>query len=203
MSFIRQFIPGFGEGYGGPGPLLVAVTFWGVFNLSLVGTVLWPEWLPPKTQTTLWAITAAIWVVSVIWASKRAATRSTCEASPDATSPDQFPDLLELYLKGQWEVLRAKLPRYLQGHPHDVEARLLWASTLRRLGEVADARRQLELVRQSDTAGRWILEVHREKGLLRELERDLSAGAEAAEDSETAGPEQIPVGLRSAQAQAA
>ncbi len=189
-------IPGFGRGYDSLSGLLLALVFWAVLTFALLNTVLWPEWLPARMRTITWFGVLGIWAASVIRA-KYSQRKGDCKTDPPTPGSDRFPEFLEHYLRGEWDVLKTKLPRHLQRCPHDLEARLLWASTLRRLGEIGQARRQLELIRQADATGSWVLELHREKALLRNLEREFSAHSsdpalQSPTGTETSGQPALP-----------
>lgn len=171
MTYLRILIPGFSSAYDSAGGTLASCCFWVLFNLALAAEILWTEWLPDRTRLFLWGITLAAWVAAVSLA--RSGSNGGQDDRRDAAATDDpFPAFLDYYLRGDWDVLAAKLTRHLELHPQDVESRLMLASTLRRQGRLREARRQLEHLRQTDCSGRWILEVHREKALLRQMEQD-------------------------------
>lgn len=170
MGIWSRIIPGFQR--GGRGWVFAAAVcgFWVFLHLSLISQLVWTEWISSGNRTLLWIAVAACWLTS-LWSSLAGAEKEV--GTPEAVSDlDPFGGMLTHYLRGDWEVLAAKAARHLQHNPGDIEVRLLYASVLRRQGAFREARRQLDLVRQADPTGKWLLEVHREKSLLRQLEQE-------------------------------
>ncbi|MCS7238663.1 MAG: hypothetical protein NZ899_10400 [Thermoguttaceae bacterium] len=188
---MRIVIPGFSRAYSSLGATLAACSFWLLFNLTLVSETLWTEWLSREARILLWGLAAGAWLVAISLARRKEDSLTAAGEESLREENDPFPNFLEHYLRGDWELLAAKLARHLEHNPQDAEARLLLASVHRRQGRIRDARRQLEHLRQIDSSGRWILELHREKSLLRQLELEptetSSEGlAPLKEDSRTA-----------------
>jgi hypothetical protein len=99
-----------------------------------------------------------------------------------------YPELLVHYLRGEWDVLIPKLNRYLRKNSGDTDARLLLAAALRRQNQIREAKRQLEFVRQLDSSGKWVLELHREKQFLRQLETPPELTADQASSTPAEEP---------------
>ncbi len=120
------------------------------------------KWIGLLSAGGCWA------AVSILAARSQKAEAS--EVDRVAPADDVYPELLVHYLRGEWDVLIPKLHRHLRKNSGDTDARLLLAAAFRRQNQIREARRQLEFVRQLDTSGKWVLELHREKQFLRQLE---------------------------------
>jgi len=165
--------------------------FWWSVCLALLTHLVWPEMLPPPVKW-VWLVTAASCWLAVQAMPSHGGT--SCKARDDDSrdsAGEVYPEFLSHYLRGEWDLLVPKLNRYLRRNSADVDARLLLALTLRRQKNLTEAKRQLEFVRQLDTSGKWVLELHREKQLLRQLE--TQSEPEAREESPRDGQEPSPV----------
>ncbi len=91
-------------------------------------------------------------------------------------SPELLEDLFARaqgeYLKGNWFECEVAINRLLEEKPDDVDARLLLASLLRRLGHGEEARQRLRELATLEGAGKWQLEIAREWQLLSKTSTD-------------------------------
>jgi hypothetical protein len=117
-----------------------------------------------------WSVSIGYWT----WNDRqRLAARRT-------TDGNTFDDALAEYLKGNWFEAEQKLSFLLRRDEHDIEARLLLATLLRRSKRFDEATNQLNILVGLDGAHRWSLEIHREGELLTEA-RTHSIKSESSE----------------------
>jgi cytochrome c-type biogenesis protein CcmH/NrfG len=74
-----------------------------------------------------------------------------------------FREAIHEYLKGSWFETERILSRILQGHPRDVEARLLFATLLRHTGRCQEALDHLARLELLNDASKWAAEIAAEK----------------------------------------
>jgi|GEM_PF-3797420 len=184
---LGRWIPGLEPSRLSWSAVAAAVGFWWSICFTLVTHFLWSEMFPPVAKwiglLSAGGCWAAVWIL--------AARSQRAEASgedPVAPADDIYPELLVHYLRGEWDVLIPKVNRYLRKNSGDTDARLLLAAALRRQNQIREARRQLDFVRQLDTSGKWLLELHREKQFLRQLETQPELTAEQASSTPAEEP---------------
>ncbi|HVC92834.1 MAG TPA: hypothetical protein VND64_04040 [Pirellulales bacterium] len=162
----------------------VAVGFTATFNLLLLTTVVWTEWLGATWLTAAWMATAVIWsgsgLVSARWCAKQ-------RAFDEVGAPqDLFPRALGEYLRGNWYEVETLCHQMLRAEARDVDAQLLLASTLRHAGRRDEAGLRLDELGRFEAATKWKLEIEHEMARLAE------AADQAATTDEQVGAQQGP-----------
>jgi hypothetical protein len=135
----------------------------------------WSELVTPTVRNSLWAAFGVFWMVTVSW-SARECRRRTAAATPDPRS-DPFPEALDLYLKGDYYQAEHLLEELLRRNLRDVDARLMLATLMRHTGRHDEAAAQLDTLAQFEGAGKWELEIERERELLKEAKTLKAAAA--------------------------
>ena len=146
--------------------LAVSVSAAMLLNLALASSLIWSELVASDVRRGLWAAAIAAWVasatLSAFWNREQAASRQTDPAS------NAFAEAMEHYLRGSWFEAERTLGGLLRKNARDLDARLMLATLLRHTGRLEEAARQLDLLDRSEGAGKWELEIRRERGLLAE-----------------------------------
>jgi cytochrome c-type biogenesis protein CcmH/NrfG len=70
------------------------------------------------------------------------------------------------YLTGDWLETEALLQQILRTNDDDADARLMLATLYRRTGRIAEADECLNRLDRMEAAGKWALEIARERSLL-------------------------------------
>ncbi|TWT87706.1 hypothetical protein Mal64_32490 [Pseudobythopirellula maris] len=177
--------------------LALAVGFGVLLNLLIISTWVWPAWLEPRLKLGCGLIVGLLWVAA-LWETRgelrRVAQRREAEESGVPTPEDtrqvarqaELDDLLcesqKRYLRGDWLAALSAVDRLLHADRHDVEAQLLRASVLRRVGRDEEAKRQLQHTSRFDDAQQWAFEIGRE------LERLEESTSDPQEIESSAGP---------------
>ncbi len=144
--------------------LVVALGAAALLNVALLATFAWTELLAPNLRILYWLLLLGAWSGGAglsLWIDRRRRTPAENEDGKDL-----FRDTLDHYLQGNWPEAEEGLGRLLRRNRRDVEARLMLATLLRHRGRPEEAARQLEALCCSEEAGKWELEISREKQLL-------------------------------------
>lgn len=140
--------------------LAVAAGFGAALNVLLAASYVWFELLAHGQLVAGWTVLGVVWLgaamVSRRWRARRAALET---ASP---ARDLFQSALAEYLRGHWYDAEAAVSRLVAKNPKDVEARLLWATLLRRTRRAVESRAQLKQLERLDGAAEWREEISRE-----------------------------------------
>lgn len=196
--------------------LLLAVGFAALWNVLLVGTLVWREWLPVHLRFGLACLTGAIWALAYLEA-KADWRRMLRERAlrGDAASLEQLRDqwfraAQRHYLRGDWPEVHKLLQQLLKVEPRDAEAQLLYATLLRHEGRLLEARDALERLARWETAQRWEWEMSVERQSLlaaedaaqrpAELESAEAVADSAAPPTEPAASAALPATLPAASA---
>lgn len=137
--------------------LAISFLFATIFNIAILGTLVWPEWLAVWFVRSLWVLLAfaGLWSFAASFLSK-----SSVQAGlPSVECDNLFAEAQSEYLKGQYFEAEATLHRILATGTEDVEAALLLASVLRRTGRFRQAIDCLERLERLDNARYWTQEI--------------------------------------------
>jgi len=152
-----------GEGWSA---LALAVAAAGLLNVTLLGSFVWDELIDGDLRSGLWVVLVVAWtasaVVSVVWDHRRRANRLA------ATDGDLFAEAVDTYLKGNWYEAERLLGGILRKNARDLEARIMLATLLRHTRRFDEAAGQLDQLVGFEGAGKWELEIRRERELLAE-----------------------------------
>jgi hypothetical protein len=164
--WITFFWPGFPQLWmrGSWLALAVAVGAGSMLNAALLGTLVWRELLPLEVRNALWMAIGLIWAAAALY---------SFFLEPDLPphqrldhTEDPFPKAVVEYLRGNWYEAERTLAALLRRDVRDVQARLLLAALLRRVGRLEEAGRQLDTLTRFETADSWQLEIQRERQLI-------------------------------------
>jgi uncharacterized protein HemY len=143
-------------------------------NLALASTLLWSELLAAGVRSSVWVAVVVVWGTSALvsyWSDCR--SRSSSQAPPAAGA---FAEAVDHYLEGDWFQAERVLLGLLGENPRDFDARLMWATLLRRTGRLDEAERQLDRLERLDGSQKWELEIRRERQWLREASTQTPDG---------------------------
>jgi hypothetical protein len=146
-----------------------------VLDLLVLVSFGWSELVDQSVRNILWAAFGAFWVVAVSW-SVRQCRRRAAAATPDPRK-DPFAEALDLYLKGDYYQAEHVLEGLLRRNLRDVDARLMLATLLRHTGRFDEAVAQLDGLARFEGAGKWELEIRRERELLAEAKTHKATAA--------------------------
>jgi len=147
--------------------LAVAVSCGAALNLLLLASWVWFELLTHAQLVGGWMFLGLFWLAAALVARR---SRSWAAANPSQPAAgDLFQTAITEYLKGHWYDAEAAVTRLVAKNPKDVEARLLWATLLRRTRRTGEARAQLKQLERLDGAADWREEIGREWQALSEL----------------------------------
>jgi hypothetical protein len=148
--------------------LAMAFGFGCLFNLLLLNSLVWTEWVEPGMRRAGWIVLAAFWLVSAgmswRWCAEKNSTKE-----PDVER-DLFPRALGEYLKGNWYEAESICQQLLRERARDTEAELMLATILRHTGRYAAARERLNDLKRWDDAAKWEWEIANELERLAEAE---------------------------------
>ncbi|HUY33767.1 MAG TPA: hypothetical protein VMV69_13535 [Pirellulales bacterium] len=160
----------------------VAIGFTAGFNLLLLATLVWTEWLGATWLTAAWMAWAVIWsgsgLISLRWCAKQ---RAFEEVGPPR---DLFPRALGEYLRGNWYEVETLCHQMLRAEARDVDAQLLLASTLRHAGRRDEAGQRLDELGRFEAAAKWELEIEHEMAQLTEAAEPATATDEQADSQD-------------------
>ncbi len=149
------------------------------FNLLLVATFIWPQWIAAPWPLLAWAGLCMFWVVAC-WRAWRNLPR-LMDSRPDSQSEALFTRAQAEYLKGNWYDAQKQVEQLLTRRPRDVEGLLLLATLQRHSERTRAAEQTLDKLERLDGAERWTLEIHHERlQLKRQTEEEGSSGAAEA-----------------------
>lgn len=146
-----------GSGMG----LIVSIGFTLAFNLALVATFAWSEWVGSSACAVGWGGLAVLWIVSVIVSRIRLA-KLLLSSDPGAQQ-DLLRQAQSEYLIENWEACESNLKRLLRANPQDVEAQLTLATVYRRTQRSAEAHAGLRQLDSWEEADKWRSEIRRER----------------------------------------
>jgi len=166
---------------GGWSALMVAFLSAAALNLALLCSFGFSELMAPAVRMALWGAVATVWIAaagySVLFESRRPAYE---EPEP---GKDAFAEAVEHYLKGDYFQAERILTGLLRRNTRDLDARLMLATLMRHTGRNVEAAEQLDLLERCEGAGKWEMEIRRE----RELSTEATAGQKDI-DEETNDP---------------
>lgn len=148
------------------------------FNLALLSTFVWKEWLPEWGRSALWGGIVLLWGGSAL---ANYPLRRKLPPPENSSHPSNalFLDAIELYLQGQWFEAERKLISLLRENPRDVEARLMIATLFRHTRRWEEALRQLDQLERLEASRAWALEIHRERERIRQAKAQAQTPTEA------------------------
>ena len=155
--------------YGSWSGLALAISTAAVLDLLLLISFGWSELIGPGLRSASWAGFGVFWVVAAGWSARQCGRRAA--AGNPNTCEDAFTEALDHYLKGDYYQAEHVLEGLLRRNLRDVDARLMLATLLRHTGRLYEATQQLDTLARFEGAGKWELEMRRE--------RELLAGAKA------------------------
>lgn len=156
------------------------------FNLLLVATFVWPQWIGSPWPMLGW-VTAAMFWLSACWRAWRNLPRLV-DSRPDAQSEVLFTSAQAEYLKGNWYDAEKQVEQLLARRPRDVEGLLLLATLQRHTQRTQAAEQTLDRLEKLDGAQRWTLEIdHERRQLKRQAEEEGSSGAANGQSTDPAG----------------
>ena len=155
------------------------------FNLLLVATFVWPQWIGSPWPMLGWVAVAVFWL-SACWRAWRNLP-NLVDSRPDAQSEVLFTRAQAEYLKGNWYDAEKQVEQLLARRPRDVEGLLLLATLQRHTQRTSAAQATLERLQRLDGAERWTLEIHHERTQLkRQAEEEGSSGAAQGQNNNPA-----------------
>jgi hypothetical protein len=138
--------------------LVLAAGFAVLFDLLLVASFVWVEWLGPLELRLGWMAAGSLWGASAI------RSIGLHAHAPATTSTDRlYREALTEYLQGSCFEAEAILGRLLRLVPRDTEGRLLLATVLRRTQRHDEALEQLDRLERLRDAARWSREIADER----------------------------------------
>ncbi|MCE5302518.1 MAG: hypothetical protein LLF97_05340 [Planctomycetaceae bacterium] len=144
--------------------MAVAVGLFVLLDVLLLVSFGWSELIDPQCRNGLWIGFAAVWLASVAWSGRQCVRRAALERIDGDQDP--FGEAIDHYLRGDYFQTEQTLERLLRRNPRDLDARLMLAGVLRRTGRRMEAMEQLDMLSTMEGAGRWELEMQRERELL-------------------------------------
>ena len=166
--------------------LLLALGFTVLFNLALLSTFVWPEWLGNSFPMIAWPI------IGIVWLSNWFISGSTLDEAVDPgvvrgkSSDALFISAQTEYLNGNWHEAETLLVRQLRFSPRDVESRLLLATMHRHTGNYDSALKEIEQLLKFDESRRWYLEIERlQEHVEEEMEYESTVDSETTETEST------------------
>jgi hypothetical protein len=161
--------------------LLLAATWGLALNFLVLSSYLWVELLTPSQLWLGWGGAAGCWLVAAAVSLRSRGRRRAMLSAPAVE--DLFKSAVSEYLKGHWYESEAILGRLLAFNSNDIEARLMWATLLRRTRRYAEAKAQLNLLERRDGAAKWREEIAREWQALATLQSGLAGWLNVLEPS--------------------
>lgn len=174
--------------------LILALSFTLLFNLLLLTTFVWTEWLPWRVQLGCAAILGAIWIAALVEtrlelgriAARRAQLPDgAADGTSAATQLDEVAnrhadsmlrEAQAAYLAGNWIEAERTLQELVRLDRRDMEGQLLLATLWRHNGRLDDAKCQLDRLERLEDAATWEFEIGRERALIGRLRAETGAG---------------------------
>jgi hypothetical protein len=147
--------------------LATAVGFAVWLNTLLLGTFLWPEWMPVWLRTGGWILLGIFWG-SAAWAAWQVRDPGRVNAAGESLE-DLLTNAQTEYLKGHWFEAESLLQRLAARPGGDVMASLMLAKVCRRQARSEEGLEHLDRVERSEGSERWHIELVKERELLQQL----------------------------------
>jgi hypothetical protein len=157
--------------------LVLALAFAVVFDMAILATWIWSEFLELPIVVGLWVAAAVIWMAATV--SAVVAFPAPLHTGHDRAADGLFSTARDAYLARDWLAAETTLRALLVVRPTDGEAQLLLGTLLRRVGRLSEARTALEKLSRSDAGAPWRSAIARE---LRRIEQAAAAPRDAAHD---------------------
>ena len=185
--------------------LALALAFSVLLNVLILGTLVWPAWLEMRLKFICASGVALLWVAA-LWETRGELRRLEQErqaldkegessesheeisAPSTETNPDDelLAEAQKAYLLADWVTAEQLYRRAIRADRRDIEARLGYATLLRRIGRLRQARRRLDRLALLDAAQDWHYEINKERELITNLESQNSESKDfAATPAET------------------
>ncbi|MDZ4817875.1 MAG: tetratricopeptide repeat protein [Planctomycetota bacterium] len=144
---------------------VVAGGFAALLNVSIVASWGYTEILPPAFRLIAWPGLLLFWGGFLLMNIR---AMPSLLGLPDTEILDAlFTTAQTEYLNGNWFEAEVALNRVLELNPNDIDAHLLLASLLRKIGHVEEAKQTLRHLATITGCGKWQLEIAREWQMLR------------------------------------
>jgi hypothetical protein len=185
LRWIMVFWPGLPQLWlrGEWSALGLAVGFSGLMNLAVLATWGWTELLEPPLLLAAWGGVVLFWLVSLVGG--LAQTARLAGVSSIDPGGDLFRAAQGEYLRGNWFEAELALNQLIERNPDDVDAHLMLATLLRRIGQPDEARERLRRLATIEGAGKWHLEIARQTRL---LEANVEVTAQNVQLQEASDP---------------
>jgi hypothetical protein len=146
----------------------LAIGFSALLNLAIVSTWGWTELLGLPLLLVAWCGVALIWLLSLVGGAVQLPRPGGVSAIEPGVDPvgDLFRAAQGEYLRGNWFEAELALNQLLERDPSDVDARLMLATLLRRIGQSKEAVEHLSRLSKTEGAEKWGLEIARQHRLL-------------------------------------
>ena len=158
--------------YGSWSGLALALGPAAVLDLLLLASFGWSELIGMNLRIALWAALGVCWVVAACWSAKQC--RGRVAAGNLDPHQDGLTEALNHYLKGDYYQAEQVLDGLLRRNLRDLDARLMLATLLRHTGRTDEASQQLDVLGRFEGAGKWELEIRRERELLAAKEQEAT-----------------------------
>lgn len=182
--------------------LALALAFSVLLNVLILGTLVWPAWLELRLKFICAGGVALLWVAA-LWETRgelrrleqeRQALDKEGESSelPGETStfisesnPDDelLAEAQKAYLLRDWVTAEQLYRKAIRVDRRAIEARLGYATLLRRIGRLRQARRRLDRLALLDAAQDWHYEIDKERELITNLESQNNESEDLADVS--------------------
>ncbi len=160
--------------------LVLAIGFTVLFNLALLSTFVWPQWLGNSFPMVAWPIVGIVWLSHWFISSRMLDEMIDPGVQYDKRSDALFILAQTEYLNSNWHEAEALIVRQLRFRPRDVESRLLLATLHRHTGNYDNALDEIEQLLKFDESSRWQVEIERlQQQVEEEMEYERSASSEA------------------------
>jgi hypothetical protein len=160
----------------------LSIGFSALLNLAVLATWGWTELLSTPLLLVAWAGVALIWLVSLVGGLVQ--MPRLCGLSSNDSAGDLFRAAQGEYLRGNWFEAELHLNQLLAVNSSDVDARLLLATLLRRLGQPKEALEQLDRLAKTEGSEKWQLEIARQQQLLALPAEDTAQNVQLQETAE-------------------
>jgi hypothetical protein len=152
--------------YGSWSGLALALGAAAVFDVLLLASFGWSELIDRNWRIAWWAAFGVAWAAAVCWSISQC--RRQAAVRDGEPENDSFAEAMDHYLKGDYYQAEQILEGLLRRNDHDLEARLMLATVLRRARRCDEAREQLDVLARLEGAGKWELEIQDEQERLTE-----------------------------------
>lgn len=169
---------------------------WRGFGLAVIAAValqgwILVAWVWEELSQPIWfgwgiGTLAVLWVYGVV--SGRRWLKRFAADSIDELPGDLFPSAFAEYLQGNWFAAEQNCRELIRVRRHDVDARLLLTSVLRRMDRRLEALNELNALTKLDGADKWQWEIEEERSRLEATEVEGTNDDEAERPETTATP---------------